>query len=83
MGGSTVIIVSLESVQRRATKYILSDFSSDYKTRFNDSSLMMQLEICLLIKNLKERLTYTSLLNFAQQRQGLQLSSNSSNLNLN
>ena len=83
MGGSTVIILSLESVQRRATKYILSDFSSDYKTRSNDSSFDDAIGDMFFIKNLKERLTYTSLLNFAPQRQGLQLSSNSSNLNLN
>ena len=41
-------ILSTETVQRRATKYILNDFSSDYKsrlTKLNLLPLMMQLEI--------------------------------------
>ena len=40
-------IQSLESIQRRATKYILSDYSSDYKSRlvFKLLPLMMQFEL--------------------------------------
>ena len=52
-------ITTLEKIQRRASKYILSDFSSDYKSRLtslNMLPLMMQLElydILLFIKSLK------------------------------
>ena len=52
-------ITTLEKIQRRASKYILSDFSSDYKSRLtslNMLPLMMQLElydILLFIKTLK------------------------------
>ena len=52
-------ITALEKIQRRASKYILSDFSSDYKSRLtslNMLPLMMQLElydILLFIKSLK------------------------------
>ena len=41
-------IMSLERVQRRATKFILNDFSSDYKSRLvvlQIFPLMMQLEV--------------------------------------
>ena len=38
-------IQSLESIQRRATKYILSDYSSDYKSRLVCLQLMMQFEL--------------------------------------
>ena len=41
-------ILSIETVQRRATKHILNDFSSNYKsrlTKLNLLPLMMQLEI--------------------------------------
>ena len=41
-------IQSLESIQRRATKYILSDYSSDYKSRLvclQLFPLMMQFEL--------------------------------------
>ena len=41
-------ITTLEKIQRRASKYILSDFSSDYKSRLtslNMLPLMMQLEL--------------------------------------
>ena len=52
-------ITTLEKIQRRTSKYILSDFSSDYKSRLtslNMLPLMMQLElydILLFIKSLK------------------------------
>ena len=52
-------IITLEKIQRRASKYSLSDFSSDYKSRLtslNMLPLMMQLElydILLFIKSLK------------------------------
>ena len=52
-------ITTLEKIQRRASKYILPDFSSDYKSRLtslNMLPLMMQLElydILLFIKSLK------------------------------
>ena len=52
-------ILSIETVQRRATKYILNDISSDYKSRLTNLNflpLMMQLEIndiIFFIKNLK------------------------------
>ena len=52
-------ITTLEKIQRRAAKYILSEFSSDYKSRLislNMLPLMMQLElydILLFIKSLK------------------------------
>ena len=52
-------ITTLEKIQHRATKYILSYFSSDYKSRLislNMLPLMMQLElydILLFIKSLK------------------------------
>ena len=51
---------TLENIQRRATKFILSDFSSDYKSRLlslNMLPLMMQFElsdIMFFIKSLKE-----------------------------
>ena len=54
------LIKDILSVQHRATKYILNDFSSDYKshlTKLNLLPLMMQLEIndiIFFIKNLKE-----------------------------
>ena len=53
-------IQTLENIQRRATKFILSDFSSDYKSRLlsiNMLPLMMQFElsdIMFFIKSLKE-----------------------------
>ena len=52
-------ITTLEKIQRCASKYILSDFSSDYKSRLtslNMLPLMMQLElydVLLFIKSLK------------------------------
>ena len=52
-------IATLEKIQRSTSKYILSDFSSDYKSRLtslNMLPLMMQLElydIFLFIKSLK------------------------------
>ena len=52
-------ITTLEKIQRRASKYILSDVSSDYKSRLSSLNmlpLMMQLElydILLFIKSLK------------------------------
>ena len=53
-------IISIENIQRRATKFILNDFTSDYKFRLiklNLLPLMMQLEIndiVFFIKSLKE-----------------------------
>ncbi len=50
-------IRDLESVQRRATKFILDDCSSDYKlhlTRLNLLPLMMQLEVMFFVKNLED-----------------------------
>ena len=52
-------ITTLEKIQRRASKYILSDFSSDYKSRLTSLNMlpsMMQLElydILSFIKSLK------------------------------
>ena len=42
-------IAALELIQRRATKYILNDYTSDYRSRLislNLLPLMMQLELC-------------------------------------
>ena len=53
-------ILNLEKVQRRATKYILNDFTSDYKSRLMELKilpLMMQLELndmMFFIRCLKE-----------------------------
>ena len=38
-------IQSLESIQRQATKYILNDYSLDYKSRLTCLPLMMQFEL--------------------------------------
>ena len=46
----------LESIQRRATKFILNDFTSDYKSRLiklNLLPLMMFYELCDIIKSVK------------------------------
>ena len=65
-------IISLECVQRRATKYILHDFSSDYKTcliSMNILPLMMQLEINDLMfftKNLKDPMSTFNVRQFVQ-----------------
>ena len=54
----------IESLQRRATKYILNDYTSDYRSRLIQLNLLplsMQLElndICFFIKSLK--LTYSN-----------------------
>ena len=53
-------IITLEKIQRRATKYLLNDFSSSYKSRLlslNILPLMMQLEmydILFFIRCLKD-----------------------------
>ena len=53
-------IITLEKVQRRATKFILNDFTSDYKSRLMELKilpLMMQLELndmMFLLRCLKE-----------------------------
>ena len=63
-------ITTLEKIQHRASKYILSDFSSDYKSRLtsiNMLPLMMQLElydILLFIKSLKYPLESFNILDF-------------------
>ena len=65
-------IISLECVQRRATKYILHDFSSDYKSHLislNILPLMMQLEIndlMFFIKNLKDPISTFNVHQFVQ-----------------
>ena len=46
-------IISLENVQRRATKFILNDFSSNYKLRLVSLGilpLMMQLDVMFCLK---------------------------------
>ena len=65
-------IISLENVQRRATKFILNDFSSNYKLRLVSLGilpLMMQLEIndvMFCVKSLKESSGSFNIHNFIQ-----------------
>jgi len=50
-------IVTLEKIQHRATKYILNDFTSDYRSHLIALLLMMQLElydVMFFIRSLKQ-----------------------------
>ena len=53
-------IVCLEKVQRRATKYILSDFSTDYKSRLRSLHLLPLMywlelqDLIFLVKSIKD-----------------------------
>ena len=76
-------ILALERVQRRATKYILNDFHSDYKHRLlslNLLPLMMQLElydVLFFIRCLKNPDTSNafSILSYIQFSKGITRSS--------
>ena len=65
-------IIAIENIQRRATKFILNDYSSDYKYRLitlNLLPLMMQFELqdlLFFLKNHKEPSTSFDIKNYVQ-----------------
>lgn len=75
-------IIALEKVQRRATKFILNDFSSDYKTRLQQLQLlplMMTLElndIIFTVNALKHPADHFNILDFISMPSSCTRSSN-------
>ena len=64
-------ITKLEKVQRRATKYILNDFSLKYKSRLSSLRilpLMMTFDIIFFIKSVKSPTTAFNINNFVEFR---------------